>query len=78
MPTKTPTPRRKSPKQWIQGAVNPEKKGALHRDLGVPIGKKIPKSKVKAAARKPGVVGKRARMALTLSAMPKKGKKKGK
>jgi len=32
----------KSGKNWIQGAINPEHKGALHKALGVPEGKKIP------------------------------------
>lgn len=55
---------------WIQGAI--KKKGALHRDLGVPAGKKIPKAKLKAAAKKPGKVGQRARLAITLGKMKKK------
>ena len=54
---------------WIQGAI--KKKGALHSDLGVPQGEKIPKSKIQAAAKRPGVVGKRARLALTLGKMHK-------
>lgn len=32
----------KSGKNWIQGAVNPEHKGALHKSLGVPEGQRIP------------------------------------
>ena len=48
------------------------KKGALHKDLGVPMGKKIPKSKLKAAAKKKGKVGKRARLAMTFAKMKKK------
>lgn len=52
---------------WIQGAI--KHKGALHSDLGVPQGQKIPKSKIQAAAKRPGVVGKRARLALTLGKM---------
>lgn len=55
-----------SKKNWIAGAVNPKNKGALHRDLGVPIGTPIPATKLAAAARKGGVVGRRARLAQTL------------
>ena len=54
-------------KKWIQKAKI--KKGALHKDLGVPMGKKIPKSKLKAAAKKKGKVGKRARLAMTFAKM---------
>lgn len=48
-------------KNWIGGAV--KKPGQLHKDLGVPQGKKIPAAKLKAAAAKPGKVGQRARLA---------------
>jgi len=58
-------------KNWIQGAIS--KPGALHEDLGIPQGQKIPKKKLDAAAKKGGVVGKRARLAETLGKM-KKGK----
>ena len=51
---------------WIQNAINPKHKGWLHKELGVPVGKKIPASKLKAAEKKKGVVGKRARLAATL------------
>lgn len=57
-------------KNWIAGAI--KKPGALHKELGVPQGKKIPAKKLAAAAKKPGVEGKRARFAETL-----KGFKKG-
>lgn len=50
---------------WIKGAI--KKPGQLHRDLGVPQGQKIPKAKIAAAAKKPGKVGQRARLAQTLS-----------
>lgn len=56
-------------KKWIQGAV--KKPGQLHRDLGVPQGKKIPAGKLKAAAAKGGKVGQRARLAETLKGMHK-------
>ena len=57
-------------KNWIQKAI--KKPGALHKDLGVPAGKKIPPAKLAAAAKKPGKVGKRARLAETLKGMKKK------
>lgn len=49
---------------WIAGAI--KNKGALHRDLGVPQGEKIPAKKLAKAAERPGKVGKRARLAETL------------
>lgn len=58
--------------KWIQGAINPKHKGALHKELGVPEGKKIPAKKLKAAAKKPGVEGRRARLAETLKGFKKK------
>ena len=54
-------------KNWIAGAT--EKKGALHKRLGVAPGKKIPAGKLAAAAKKPGVVGKEARLAQTLKGL---------
>lgn len=56
-------------KKWIQKAI--KHPGALHKELGVPEGKKIPAKKIKAAAKKPGVEGKRARLAETLKKMKK-------
>jgi hypothetical protein len=48
-------------------------KGGLHRSVGVPIGQKIPESKIVAAEKKPGKVGKEARLAETLKKVrPKK------
>ena len=58
-----------SKNKWIQGAI--KKPGALHKDLGVPQGEKIPESKIQAAAEKGGVVGKRARFAETLAKLRK-------
>lgn len=60
-------------KNWIQKALPPSSKGKLHRELGVPQGKKIPKSKLAAAAKKKGKIGKQARLAETLSKF-RKGK----
>lgn len=56
-------------KKWIQGAI--KHPGALHKELGVPMGKKIPAAKLNAAAKKGGKVGKRARLAKTLKKMGK-------
>ena len=55
--------------KWIQKAI--KKPGALHKELGVPAGKKIPASKLAAAAKKPGKIGKRARLAETLKGLKK-------
>lgn len=58
--------------QWIQKALSGKKsKGALHRKLGVPEGKKIPEGKIKAAAKKSGKLGKEARLAQTLKGLKK-------
>ena len=59
-------------KKWIQKAKI--KKGALHKDLGVPMGKKIPKAKLDAAAKKGGKIGRRARLAKTFAKMRSKKK----
>jgi hypothetical protein len=42
------------------------KKGQLHKDLGIDQKKKIPVAKLKAAAKKKGKVGRRARWALNV------------
>lgn len=54
-------------KQWIQKAI--KKPGALHKEMGIPMGKKIPKGKLAKAASKGGLLGKRANLAETLSKM---------
>jgi hypothetical protein len=51
-------------KNWIAGAI--KKPGALHRQMGVPAGEKIPAKKLAAAANKGGTIGRRARLAITL------------
>jgi hypothetical protein len=56
-------------KNWIAKAI--KKPGQLHKDLGVPAGKKIPAGKLAAAAKKGGKVGQRARLAQTLKGMKK-------
>lgn len=60
----------KEKKLWIQEAI--KKPGALHKELGVPMGKKIPAKKLSAAAKKGGKIGKRARLAETLKGFHKK------
>jgi hypothetical protein len=51
-------------KNWIAGAI--KHPGALREELHVKEGKKIPISKLNAAAKKPGKLGQRARLAKTL------------
>lgn len=55
--------------KWIQKAI--KKPGALHKQLGVPAGEKIPAAKLEAAAKKGGKLGQRARLAKTLKKMKK-------
>ena len=57
-------------KNWIAGAI--KHPGALRKELGVKEGKTIPAKKLAAAAKKPGKLGKRARLAETLKGMKKK------
>lgn len=45
------------------------KKGALHRDLGIPLGEKIPKGREEEAAHGSGQTARRARSALGFRAM---------
>ena len=54
-------------KKWIQDMHM--KKGALHKELHVPKGDKIPRAKLEEAAKHKGVEGKRARLAETLEKM---------
>ena len=56
-------------KLWIQEAI--KHPGALHKELGVPEGKKIPEKKLAKAAKAKGVEGKRARLAETLESFHK-------
>lgn len=55
--------------KWIQEAIG--KPGALHRQLGVPMDKKIPAKKLAKAAKAPGKLGQRARLAETLKGFKK-------
>ncbi len=57
-------------RKWIAKAT--KNKGALRRALGIAPDKKIPKAKLNAAAKKPGKLGKEARLAKTLAKLKKK------
>jgi hypothetical protein len=59
-------------RNWISGAV--KKPGALRKALGAKKGKPIPVSKLRAAAKKGGKTGRRARLALTLRKMRRRRK----
>lgn len=59
--------------KWIQKAI--KKPGALHKQLGVKKGEKIPAKKLEKAAEKGGKLGQRARLAKTLRSMHKDGGK---
>ena len=54
---------------WIKEAI--KKPGALRSSLGVKAGEKIPAKKLAAAAKKPGKMGQRARLAQTLKGLKK-------
>lgn len=53
--------------KWIQKAV--KKPGSLRSALGVKEGKTIPAKKLEKAAKAPGKLGQRARLAQTLKKM---------
>ena len=55
--------------KWIQKAIS--KPGALRKQLGAKAGQPIPAKKLAAAAKKPGTLGKRARLAQTLKGLKK-------
>lgn len=54
-------------KNWIAGAI--KKPGALHKQLGVKMGKKIPAKTLSKASKAGGKLGQRARLAMTLKKM---------
>jgi len=60
------------PKQqyWIGEAI--ERPGALRKFLGIKRGDKVPEEELAAAAKKPGKLGQRARIAQTLDTMRQK------
>lgn len=60
--------------KWIQKAI--KHPGALHKQLGVKAGEKIPAKKLAKAASAPGKLGQRARLAQTLKGL-KHGRGKG-
>ena len=55
--------------KWIAGAI--KKPGALKKELGVKKGEKIPAKKLAKAAKAPGKLGQRARLAETLKGFKK-------
>lgn len=55
---------------WIQGAI--KKPGSLRKSLKVKPGKKISAKTLSMAAKKPGKIGQRARLAITLKKLRKK------
>ena len=55
--------------KWIQKAI--KKPGALRKELGAKLGKPIPAKKLAAAAKAPGKLGQRARLAQTLKGLKK-------
>ena len=55
--------------KWTQKAI--KKPGALRKSLGVKSGEKIPAGKLAKAAKAPGTLGKRARLAQTLKGLKK-------
>jgi hypothetical protein len=61
--------------KWIQKALSKKgSKGKLHRKLGIPEEKKIPASRLKAAEKKGGKIGKEAHLAETLKKLHHKHK----
>jgi len=56
-------------KDFIAKAI--KKPGALHKELGIPKDKKIPKKTLDKASKAPGKLGQRARLAETLGKMKK-------
>jgi hypothetical protein len=59
-------------KKWIQKALSGTSRGALHKQLGVPEGKKIPAKKMaKAAKSSNATVRKEVGLAKTLKAISK-------
>lgn len=61
---------REGGRKFIAGAI--KHPGALHAELGIPQGQKIPQAKIAKAAHAPGKLGQRARFAETLEGFHKK------
>ena len=76
MPTHTPSERRKrrsgarGKRKFLAGI----KEGGLHESLGIPEDQKIPLAKKRAAAKRPGLVGKQGRLALAFLKFKKRKK----
>lgn len=60
--------------KWIAEARM--RRGALHRSLHVPMGRTIPIGLERAASHKPGKIGRRARLALTLRRLGRKKRRR--
>jgi hypothetical protein len=56
-------------KNWIQDAI--KQPGALRKSLGIKTGETIPAKTLNKAAKAPGKMGQRARLAKTLGRMSK-------
>lgn len=69
-PAKMPKGMAKGGKLDISKAI--KKPGALHEQMGIPKGKKIPAKALAKAAKAPGKLGQRARFAQTLKGFKKK------
>jgi hypothetical protein len=69
-------PKKVTPKLNIKKAI--KKPGSLRAALKTPKGKTIPADKLKAASKKPGKLGQKARFAELLKGFAKKKKGKGK
>ena len=65
---------KKKKSKWIGKAI--KKAGALRKTLGAKPGKDIPAKTLKAAAKKKGKTGQRARLAMTLKKLSKKKRRK--
>jgi hypothetical protein len=57
--------------KWIQKVLNTQTKGSLRSELGAKPGKPIPEKKLAKAAKAPGKLGQRARLAETLKGLKK-------
>jgi hypothetical protein len=55
-----------SDKKWIQHALRKHKEGALHKQMHIKKGEKIPEKKLEKAAHAKGKKGQRARLAMKL------------
>ena len=55
--------------KWIAGAI--KHPGALHKEMGIKQGTKIPAGRLAKAAKAPGKLGQRARLAQTLKGLGK-------